>query len=204
MNEGADATADDSTTPASGTPFDALLLRLRDADGAGLAYEALRRRLIQFYRLHVPAEADDLADITLDRLARKIQDGTEVVSVPRYALGIARMVLHEVRSRSARRRVAEADPTLLADAHDEDDVEAADANETVLNALSTCLDVAGVSGRAFILAYYGADGAERISVRRRLAAEQRVSLNALRNRALRLREALERCVRARLGWPDRP
>jgi DNA-directed RNA polymerase specialized sigma24 family protein len=178
-------------------PLDALLLRLRDEGGAN-AYEALRRRLIQFFRLHVPAEADDLADVVLDRLARKIADGVDVASVPGYALGIARMVLHEARARGARRLAAEADPTLTADA-DGDAADAAVAHEAMLAALGACLDAAGERSRELILRYYGDEGAARIATRKALADAAGVSLNALRNRALRLREALEDCVRSRLG-----
>ena len=195
-----DASADLAAPQA--VPFEALLQRLRDEGDAGRAYEALRRRLIQFHRLHAPAEATDLADITLDRLARKIHEGVDVVSVPLYALGIARMVLHEACASGTRRRIAEADPTLVPDS--EDDAEATAANEIVMAALSACLGVQGAAARALILAYYGADGAGRIAVRQHLASEAHISLNALRNRALRLREALERCVRARLGWPGPP
>ena len=54
------------------------------------------------------------------------------------------------------------------------------------------------------LDYYGADGAERIATRQRLAGERGISINALRNRALRLREALEDCVRKRLGPVEAP
>jgi len=133
----------------------------------------------------------------LDRLARKIHEGTDVASVPLYALGIARMVLHEARARGARRRTAEVDPTLIAETANEEE---AAANETVFAALGQCLDAAGGQARSLILAYYAADGAERIAVRQRLAAERRISVNALRNRALRLRETLEECVRTRLGW----
>jgi DNA-directed RNA polymerase specialized sigma24 family protein len=181
--------------------FEALMRRLRSEGGDGLAYETLRRRLIRFFRLHVPAEADDLADVALDRLARRLHDGTEVASVPSYALGIARMVLHEAHARGARRRVAEADPTLAPQA---DDAELGAANEAVLAALSSCLDEAGAPARALILDYYRADGAERIAIRQRLAVDLSISLNALRNRALRLREILEDCVRRRMNWTANP
>ena len=181
----------------AGGAFEALLARLRADGGEALAYEALRRRLIQFFRLHVPAEADDLADVSLDRLARKIHEGTEVASVPSYALGIARMVLHESHARSARRRAAADDPTWIA-VDDETDGE----TEAALAALSACLDASGGESRGLMLAYYGADGAARIAERQRLAAERGISLNALRNRALRLREALEECVKARMGWGE--
>ena len=178
----------------SGGAFAALLARLRTDGDDAQAYEALRRRLIQYFRLHLPAEAEELADISLDRLARKIHEGTEVASVPSYTLGIARMVLHEAHARGARRHLAELDPTLVPDAGASDDAIAAEAT---LAALAECLDAAGTPSRRLILAYYGFDGAARIAARRTLAEECGISLNALRNRALRLRDALEVCVRRR-------
>ena len=186
----------ESAMQTTSTPFDALLRRLGSEGAEGLAYETLRRRLIRFFRVYVPAEADELSDVSLDRLARKIHEGTDVVNVPLYALGIARMVLHESRARAARRRTAEADPTL---APGETDAQGTGELETALAALSLCLDGAGAESRTLILEYYGADGAERIATRQRLAGARGISLNALRNRALRLREALEECVRKRLG-----
>lgn len=178
--------------------FAALLRRLR-ADGVdGPGYEALRRRLIVFYRLHEPGEAEALADVVLDRLARRIHAGTEVASVPLYALGIARMVLRETRARASRRHVAEADPTLVPD---NDPAETA-AQEAVAAALEACLAEAGAAARALILAYYAADGAARIAIRQRLANEAAITLNALRNRALRLRGMLEECVRRRVSRTD--
>jgi DNA-directed RNA polymerase specialized sigma24 family protein len=192
---------DGSATETTRTPFDALLRRLGRDGTEGPAYETLRRRLIRFFRVYAPGEADELADVSLDRLARKIHEGTEVVNVPLYALGIARMVLHEARARGARRRNAEADPTLVPD---EQDAQATGELEAALAALSACLDAAGAEPRALILDYYGADGAERIATRQRLAGERGISINALRNRALRLREALEDCVRRRLGPVEAP
>jgi DNA-directed RNA polymerase specialized sigma24 family protein len=180
--------------------FGALLARLSADGGDAQAYEALRRRLIQFFRLHVPAEADELADVVLDRLARRIHEGVEVASVPSYALGIARMVLHEARAKAARRHFAEADPTLVPD---EDAANDARDLEHVLAALRACLDAAGTIARDLILTYYGGDGALRIATRKRLADERGISLNALRNRALRLRDALEECVRKRTNPDDR-
>jgi DNA-directed RNA polymerase specialized sigma24 family protein len=174
--------------------FGALLARLAVDGGDAQTYEALRRRLIQFFRLHVPADADDLADVVLDRLARRIHEGTDVASVPSYTLGIARMVLHEARAKSARRHLAEADPTLVPD---EDAADEARDLESVLAALRACLEAAGTSARQLILTYYGGDGSVRIATRKRLADEHGISLNALRNRALRLRDALEQCVRRR-------
>lgn len=184
--------------------FDALLARLRRDGDAGLGYESLRRRLLQFFRLHAPAEASELADITLDRLAHKLGEGTQVDSVPLYTLGIARMVLHEAGARRTRWHAVETDPDLLPDPRDADTTETAEEIATAVAALTHCLDDAGHATRELALAYYAADGGERIATRQRLAAEQRISVNALRNRMLRVRNALERCVRARLANAGKP
>jgi DNA-directed RNA polymerase specialized sigma24 family protein len=196
--------ADDSVTAAaSGVPgsaaFAALLRRLRGDDDAGVAYEILRRRLIRFFRLHVPAEADELSDTTIDRLARRVDEGVQIANVPLYALGIARLVLLEARARHARQQLAEADPTAWPEAEDADAAETHELQQRATSALSACLDRIDAAARRMILDYYAAHGSGRIRGRQDLASELGVSLNALRNRALRLREALEICVRARLG-----
>jgi len=175
-------------------PFDALFARLGRDEPAQLGYERLRQRLIQFFRLHMPPEAEDLADLALDRLARRLHEGVAVDHPQRYALGVARLILLEARTRLARQHLAEQDPTWT------DAPDAADAVhlEAAIAALNGCLEQLGERARALILAYYTADGAQRIRTRQRLAGEFGSSLNALRNRALRLRETLERCVREQL------
>jgi hypothetical protein len=45
-----------------------------------------------------------------------------------------------------------------------------------------------------ILEYYGSDGRTRIDARKRMAQAMGVSENALRSRALRVRDQLERCI----------
>ncbi len=188
--------------------LEALLARLRaDGERADVAYERLRARLLALLRLHVPAEAESLADIALDRIARRIHEGTVVENVPLYALGVGRMLILEARTRAGRehrleRELAYAALSRGAEAPPEDGMEegsAAADEEQTLAAVSDCLDRLGKAASELMLAYYSADGAERISRRQRLAAELGISLNALRNRALRLRGLLERCVRERLG-----
>lgn len=179
--------------------FLALLARLGSEGDTGEAvYERLRRRLITYMRLHLPAEADDLADRTLDRMARRLHEGTAVQNIYSYALGVARMLVLEARARHSReqRSLLEQAPLLEQSSPEEED------SEVVLAALQGCLEHLGPAAADLILAYYGGEGATRIEKRRRLAEELGLSINALRNRALRLREALERCTRKKLGWRD--
>lgn len=194
MNAPDPSRAPPGAAPDAEPPFAALLERLAAEGGApGARYEKLRRRLIQFFRLHLPAEAEALADAALDRLARRVQEGAAIENVPAYTLGIARLMLHEARARLARSlHAAELEAATKSLAQDEDGTEAWFA------ALQACLEQLGTPDRRLILDYYGADGAQRIRARARLARELGISLNALRNRALRLRGLLEDCVLRRL------
>ena len=177
----------------------ALLLQRMAADGApgAAVYERLRRRLIVYFRMHLPGEAEALADATFDRLAVKLEQGTVIDSLTAYTLGVARLLSLETQARLARARAAMADPSfapqeIVDDPEPEADMSALSA------ALSACLQQLGKRTGDMVMAYYGGDGGERIRGRQRLATELGLSLNALRNRALRMRQALERCVRSRL------
>ena len=175
-------------------PFDALLLRLgADGEPAAPVYERLRLRLIAMFRLHLPIEAEALADDSLERLAKRLHEGVTVEHVSAYLHGIARLVLLEARNRPLARRAAAGELDRLR-APEPDEVDDLEAHA----ALRGCLNKIGEESSRLILAYYADDEAGRIHVRQRLAASLGLNLNALRNRALRLRAALETCVRERL------
>lgn len=184
------------TATAHGDAFGTLLDALAAEPGGGArAYERLRERLLALLRVYVPAEADALADVVLDRLARRIAEGVAIDDVRAYALGIARLVVKEARAREMRQRDAATDPTLVPDADDDD----RETRDVALAALRACLAQLDAAARALILAYYGADGGARIRERQRLADACGSSLNALRNRALRLRVRIEECLKRRLS-----
>jgi len=179
--------------------FQALLTRLRqDTPSPEIYYEQLRARLVQFLRLHAPTEAESLADEALDRLARRIHEGTAVESVTLFTLGVARMLVREASARLIRSETAARDAQLFQDETDD-----SAARETLHAALEQCLSSLGSAGASLILDYYSAGaGAERIEKRRHIAATLGLGLNALRNRALRLRDILERCIQSRLDDRD--
>jgi len=187
---------------APGDAFDRLLQRLGgEGEDPARAYERLRDRLLALFRVYLPAEAEALADVALDRLAKRVSEGVAVEDVRSYSLGIARRVLQEARLRTRRQHAAEADPTLQPDP--DASVEQAD-DERALRGLRACLGTLDEASRRLILAYYGADGGARIRLRQQLAEQAGSSLNALRNRALRLRERIEHCLRLRLGERSAP
>jgi len=180
--------------------LDSLLRRLGEEGGsAERAYERLHRRVVLFFQLHLPVESEALTDIVIDRLARRVDEGTQIANLSLYALGIARLVLHEARARFAQQRAAWSDPTLS-----NDDAQESDDDAQALAALEACLGRLSRRDAQLILAYYNGEGARRIVARRELAATLKIAMNALRNRALRMREALENCVRDRLEGAELP
>jgi hypothetical protein len=177
--------------------FDALLQRLNaDEAKGGFGYEALRRRLILYLRRHEPVEAEALTDEALDRLARRLEEGAAITDSALFAFGIAKLIVLEARARNTRRDAALRDPQFAAATEDEDVVD-----PVLVTALQECLRHIGRRGADLLFAYYRDDDARRIRTRRSLAMALGISLNTLRNRALRLREALEACVRKRTGTP---
>ena len=193
---------EESWQPASAPAPDALhslLSRLaQDGQDGVAAYEQLRRRLIAFFRLRFPVRADALADIALDRLARRLHEGTAIDHLAPYALGIARHVALETQAREQRERLAANELASGLAPGTGEDVET--DPDPALAALVECLRALGAQASDLILQYYAKDGgAARIAHRQALARALGLTENALRNRALRLRGGLERCVSARLS-----
>ncbi|MBS1855141.1 MAG: sigma-70 family RNA polymerase sigma factor [Acidobacteria bacterium] len=174
--------------------FDRLLEMLAgDRQVAAERYEAIRARLIRFFTWERAPLPEDHADETINRVAKRLSDGEEIKDAGGYFYGVARMVLREVMAETQRRargaeeferherRMAEAE-------HDRDQ------KQEAMDCLSRCLEHAGPRERSFIVRYYQGDKRNRIENRRRMAEELDLPLNALRNRALRLREKIENCV----------
>jgi DNA-directed RNA polymerase specialized sigma24 family protein len=175
-----------------------LLARLdADPERAGSRYEELRRRLILFFRLRCPYEAEDLADKALDRLARRLSEGVEIEEPEAYVAGVARFILRERGSAGQREQRAERDAAYERKMHlgsEQDGLQQAN-----IAALEKCLQQLTDGDRSMILDYYSAEGASRIHLRQSLAEKLGISQNALHNRALRLRKQLERCVESRVS-----
>jgi DNA-directed RNA polymerase specialized sigma24 family protein len=169
--------------------FALLLERLGDdAAEGGEGYESLRRALVRFFDWRGAHAPDVCADETLDRLARRLEEDGAIEDVRAYAHGIARLVLLEQWRRPRERPADEADERLqVAPVPPEEDPREA--------CFERCLAELPADGRALILEYYAADGRQKIEGRKRLAAAHGLSDTALRNRAQRLRDRLERCIR---------
>ena len=172
-----------------------LLARLDpDAERAADAYETLRLGLTRFFDWRGAHFPDECADETLNRLARRLDEGAEVTDPRGFALGIARMVLLE-RARSPQVRQDELDERVL----DAPAPPPADVEPHLHECLDSCLASLSDDARTLILEYYQDQRREKIDRRMRLATTLGLSANALRSRAQRVRDRLEQCVRACAG-----
>ncbi len=175
--------------------FDCLLAALHpDRQAASVEYERLRTRLVRFFDWQGATEPENLADISLDRMAMKLHRGEQILDPRNYLHGIARMVLRE--SRNQRQREA----TMLEHASHLSPGPPESGIEELYQALEQSLQDLPSESRKLVLAYYSAENhREQAASRQRMAAECGISTNALRNRALRLRTELEQSTLRKLS-----
>jgi DNA-directed RNA polymerase specialized sigma24 family protein len=178
------------------------LLRAFDADReqASHHYQALRERLIRFFQWNRTEMPEELADEVLDRLAQKLNLSSEQIQDPvRYAVGIARLLLQEQRRKNLRREKALAElqhSSLDADRREQERI----LQRERADLLQQCLQSIPAQNRELIFRYY--DVAEAPDQRQQMARAYGISINALRNRALRIRMDLERQLARRLHKTD--
>ena len=182
---------DDRTISAAGLAL--LLARLDpDRDRAALEYERLRRILVRFFDWRGIWPADECADETLDRLARRLEGATAIEDLRSYVYGIARMVLLE------RRRQPAFDPLPVEDEVPDRSIDPTtddeDERQRVRDSLDRCLAEMPADSQSLLLRYYEGERHSKIANRRRLAAGLGLSEAALRSRVQRLRDRLERCI----------
>ena len=175
----------------------ALLLRSLDADPARAAgrYEELRRTLVRFFEWRGAPFPEEHADEVFDRVARRLGEGVEIENVGGYCYQVARLVLLE-SLKAARRRGEPLDSLAREPPAPPDESDEAAERELRLACLEECLHELPDEGEALILEYYRHEGRAQIEARRLLAERLGLRRDALANRAQRLRDRLERCVRS--------
>lgn len=166
--------------------WNALLARL----GSAAEYETMRRKLVKFFEWRGARGAEDLADTTMDRVARKLGQGEEIRELSAYFYSVAKLVMLEGGRRQAREG-GEMPVQLIAAAA------AADQGSGRLSeCFEECLTRQTPEARRLILDYYEEDKSAKFDHRRQLAEKLGVPMNALRIRVCRIRAAIEQCIRA--------
>jgi RNA polymerase sigma factor (sigma-70 family) len=171
--------------------FEALLQKLgADRDLAGTQYEQLRRRLVSVFEYRRCRHPEELADETLDRVARRVEEmGREFEgSDPaRFVFGVAWNVARE----SLRRRA----PVPLPERWEGRAPPAAGSDDEQEHAcLESCLEHLPAPERDLILGYHQEERSSKIRRRSEIAVEMGLSRNALRLKIHRLTGRLRECV----------
>lgn len=184
-------------------PLDAdSLKRLLDwldcgVNSEGQKYLEMRRRLVTYFDRKNCLAPDELADETLNRVARRIQEeGIEAAENPaRYCYIMARFVFMESLRENERVRSAQHE---LAKQWHPTAFEADEIRERMLACMQECIERLSTAKRDLILGYYAGEERQKSENRKRLASSLGMTMNALSIRACRIRDELELCVRQRL------
>ena len=165
----------------------------------GERYLEMRRRLVSYFDRRNRPAADELADETLNRVARTLEQSGVIITRPpaRFCYTVARFVLLEDLRRE--RRYMGLDETRLGIDGRASVFEAAEdvtLREQRLDCLDRCLNQLKPAQRALIVDYYRDTGRQKNERRREQAHRLGISMNALAIRACRIRDSLLKCLEA--------
>jgi len=179
------------------------LLKYLDSDPnrAAEEYEEIRRRLMKLFRWRGCPHFEEYTDRTIDRVASRIAEGVEIHTTNKYALfyGVALNILKEYWRKSEReshgmdgmRRAL----GLSGDPEHAIDRQAEEVRQQArIECLRRCLRQLPSESLALIKNYYAEGDFLDKNQRKQLASELRISVNALRVRAFRIRNEVEQCV----------
>ena len=172
--------------------FDRLLGSLdADREEAAQKYERIRFKLVKYFEWRRTAFPDAQADETINRVARRIEEGVEVNNLNAYFYGVARMIFTESLKAWEQEQEAFGQPSAVELPPSLDDADATERRAC----LDRCLQRLPEESRNLIIEYYQDEKGKKIQRRKSLASRLGIPLNALRIRAHRIRAGLEACVR---------
>jgi hypothetical protein len=156
-----------------------------DPETAGMKYETIRTRLIIMFRARRCVFAEDLADATFDRVARKLNALTDKFTgdPARYFYGVGRKIYQEYH----RQLIANDKRLRCFLPTNNDDLD----SDNMLIRLDEALSMISNSDRELILSYYTGSGRNKINHRRALAQQFGLGPNALRLRVFRIRKQIQ-------------
>lgn len=173
---------------ASKASIPALLAALGETpEASGIEYERLRSKLILFFSRRMLQFPEDLADEAIDRLARRIMEGTAIDSIPAFALGIGRhLALEQMKNRSE---------TMEDDFWDNVPAPpATQSSEEEIARMERCLKTLRPDEAKLLRGYYLATEGTPMKTRDKLANRLGISANTLRQRVFLARQRLRDCI----------
>jgi DNA-directed RNA polymerase specialized sigma24 family protein len=185
--------------------FDRMLAELDpDRERAGERYEQIRQKLMKFFQWRNCSfsAAEEYTDRTIDRVARKIEEGAEVHARDPYLYfhGIAINVLREHWKKVEKVGVESLDDLPSSRNPSVNPIEAQEAEEARveqerrLECLNECVNELPSGQLEMITEYHQGEGGAKIARRKQMSERLKLPLNALRIRMCRLRGDLEDCI----------
>ncbi len=158
-----------------------------DRDEAVQRYEAMRVKLTRYFEWRLGYTPDDHVDEAFNRVTRRIDEGEDIFNLNSYFYSVAYRVFLETLKKREEQLDSDRPPPIPVKPPDEE-------KEARLRCLDKCLNEFA-SDRQLILTYYEGEKRAKIDLRKKLADERKISLDALRIRACRLRKRLEECTK---------
>jgi DNA-directed RNA polymerase specialized sigma24 family protein len=166
-----------------------------DRELAGEKYENLRRTLIRYFEWRGVVFPEEHTDEVFNRVIHKLSEGVEIKNAGGYCHEVARLIfLESTRGIESRQQSLDSVEHPAAPAkYSSDEI---DERETRLDCLEECLRAIPTESARLILEYYDYDERGQVERRREMAGRLGLRREALANRAQRVRDKLEDCVRA--------
>ena len=170
--------------------FDRLLAWLDEGtESRGERYLEIRGRLVDYFGRRDCPFPEDLADETLNRVARRLEETGSIDEVvpARYCYILAKFVFLEWLRRPGRIELVAQSAEAVVAQGTSDRAE----NERTFACLERCLQSCSAADRAMILDYYATTSGSAPANRRQLAQKLGITANSLAIRACRVRSRLE-------------
>jgi DNA-directed RNA polymerase specialized sigma24 family protein len=164
-------------------------------DTNGQSYLAIRDRLLGYFDRKNCFKADELADETLNRVARRLEEeggNIDTEAPAKYCYIVARFVFMEYLRANEKEIAALDNVSRQANITSSED---RDRKEQLLECLDRCAAKLESSHRELVFGYYVGEQRVKIENRRSLAQTLGITVNALSIRACRIRDKLEGCVK---------
>jgi DNA-directed RNA polymerase specialized sigma24 family protein len=162
-----------------------------DPARAGEKYEALREALVKFLDWRGALFPEELVDETFNRVTRKLEEGETIHDLLNYCHGVACRVFLQSQERPGNKRVEIEELSMIA-------IPEPDVTDVRRECLNHCLRLLPAENRELIVEYYRKEGRQKIDHRVVMAERLGIPPSALRSRAKRIRDKLERCIKRRL------
>lgn len=162
-------------------------------EAAGQKYEKIRGRLIRIFVGRGCFEAEELADLAIDRVMLKLPKVIEnYVGEPAlYFYGVADKIYLEWLRKQRKIKHTELNEK---DDYCESETEVESESESEYECLENCLETLGRFARELIVNYYREDKRAKIELRRELAEKFKITIGALQVKTCRIRASLQKCV----------